>query len=507
MKKKSDTLFRLIQSLKEEEQSAFEQSVQLSSGATNTLSLLYFIYKNSADFESAENQLIKIPYSNISVLKSNLKQILKQFLIEKLPESGLLLLVNKFQELELYYNRNLFDEVESVVEEIKMLSNRLGLYWPFFPVNHFKFKLSNNYIDKNVDEYKRNIIEENKKQCIALQNQLDVSGFAEEIIGFTQKNLDIKSKKWQSTLSGFERNPLFSYGSKKIDSSQNMSLQVAKATIAQAQGNVNQAFYLIKELWLFLKKDLDFNLNYKRFEVVTNAYNLLSVAASTKKQSNIKYALNEIGTLLEEKKIGEAHVRLYYQAVSLEFVFHFKSTKLGGVLKEHELFLKETCSHVTSPLKRIYTLLIATSFFKLEDYIKCSEYCMRELESFSHNDNRVDMKIDFQLLYVMSLFSLLIKNRKNFIEQKTHFKDLFKSHYDSLRRNKNFKERIVELKIIELLIKVTPKISMEKLVNEMEKTLEQISQLPQSLQTDNYADLLNTIDWLRQSIEKCRSLS
>lgn len=498
MKKTSDTLYKLIKSFSEAEAAEFEKENGIEAKSTTALAMLYQIYKTEQTFEDAEIRLSTFHYSNISVLKTNLKNKIQAFLINNLPTSGLLAITEKFQELELYYSRGFFHEVELVIEEVKRLANQLGLIWPLFPSNHFKYKLSNHYISKNVEAYKQKIIEDNYHNVTELKRDLEIGAFSETVIGFMQKKLNHKSKSWLEKIEQFEQNPFFKLPDHTLSFYPKLSLNITRAAIAQSKGEHDKAFLAIKNNYDFLKSDWSFYFQYKRFETLTTIRNLLSVSIETNYKSKIKSILQEVEKLIEQGIIIEDYIIVFFMKTRLQYVLKFDPVLLKDELIIHTDYLKLKTDNKQSSNDRLYVLTVSVALFKLRKYRETIERILPLINQFSYVDNRSDLYIETVILYTMSAFSLLMESKQLFETGNVGFQQSYTSIYHSLRRNEDLKDRDIEKLLIRLFHLVKADTSYAEMKSEIKKAIIKMESL--IIKQNAVADFINPIVWLKEIV-------
>lgn len=499
MKQSSHVVYKLVHAMSNEEQIEFETVHQLSETKAVLLSQIYFSYKKGQSAHSTEKEL-KVHYGQSHiVIKATLKKLLIDFLLTKDKENGITTLSKKFTELSLYYNRKLYREAESLILEMEKFSDRIDLAWPLIPLNHFKYKLLPVIKAKNAENVRRKIINQNEHTLDRIRFNFDVTGLQEKIIGYIQKNLNYKSKEWQKKITEFEQNKLMNIklDDKRFTFYTILAIEISKAAIAQAKCEHKVSFSHIRNGWIFLKKDFDFYLTNKRFEVVTIAYNLLSVAIATRDRKLIHFALIQIEPLIKSRKLTEEHLIIMLQKIKLEYVFLYSPNILEEVVKKHEHMLHSEYKNVDITEKRLYILMIATVFFKLKNYEKCNSYCDEVIDKFIQMDNRLDLKIEAEILKSMSMFSIVFTRGQFSQQSKSEFYNFYTKHYNSLRRNPNLKDRKTELLLVELFRKVKPNCTRQKMIEYVERVIQKIQDEDMNVDTD----LIDVKSWLNELID------
>ncbi len=468
MNTRSSTLFNLLKSMNADECHTFEQNQKLLSSSTTAKTVIYFVYKNSSNFEDAEFTLSSKQLNNIEVIKANLKKDVIYFLTENSPVSSMKKLMLQFGEIELFFDRGLYEECSKLLNETEQFARKLDLTWALFPLNHFRYKLSNHFTQKNVDAIKQKLIKDNQENFNLLKFNLDTGALSEEIIGITSKNLNFKSKAWQKKMQAYKANSILKtrMDDPKLGVYSFLNLNIAKTSLAYTEGKFDEAFEYIYSSWLFLQKDWDFYLTYKRFETLTILVNLLSVGIESNQKEAVKYALKITERSISSGKITEPLYVCIYMRVKLQYVIKYEPNKIKSELYHHLPFLPLGFPKANLAYNRLYLLMVSVAYFKMEEFEEVKEIIYPIIQSYKQGDNRLDLRIESLVFYFSAFFCQVCHSPKLY----NSFHSEFSVFYNSLRRDPLIKDRKITATLVKLFVSVSPKIKHHRLIEKIKQT-------------------------------------
>lgn len=492
MKTHQPLLFNLIKSMTPDECLTFEAK-EFDPNKVTSKSEVWRIYRKNNSFEESEVLIHKLKIKNIDTVKSQLKRTVTDFLISIQPASGFSELRYKYAQMEMLYSRQLYKETANMCDTAEELATKLDLHWAKIPINHFRYKLLNAANNKNIDKEIDKIRNSNKKLLQQITFNFDVNGFQEEVIGYINKNLNHKSKNWLKKISEFEQHEYLKIkdNDTRLSFYTILGLGTTKVAISQAKGNFSDSYFYAKGIWDYLQKDWDFYLKYKRFEVLTMIYNLMSAMIYTENKKVIKTHLQEIEKLIDDKIIFEEYIIVAFYHNKLKYIYKFEPTKLPSEIYFHEKNLMIGLKKCPLNIKKMYIAMIAISFMKLKQFEKVKEYTSLIFNKGTFADNRADIDIDMKLLYFMAFFSQIISEKfdnKMFLE----YKNELKQFYDAVRRSDYFKDRNKDKIIIELLMSLKKEHSTKNIIELI--TLTQIKL--KNTKSINFNNLIDASNWL-----------
>lgn len=456
-----DSLFRLVKTMTEREQKEFREMLERNPGGDGSSSYQR-LYEQliSADFyrekEIKERLKKYIAAKSFPVIKNHLREKVLDFLRKKAPLSGGRIFHELLDEIEVLYNRGLYEEAWVLCDKAIQEAERHAHLHFILEVNRWRTFIAQRIIFKDLKAELDTIRKQSMETLHRMELIYQIGSYYLDIQSHLAQHLNIRNKHFCRQIQQWMQHPYFklSLNDKRLGFYGKCYLAMAKNMLYKVSGEFEKSYEMERVVWRTLQSDWPFYYQHKKQESIAAMCNYLDALSKTNRSAEMKAHLDFISGILSKDRTN-IYIEAYYMVFKLDYLVRSKNNSLtANDLVEFEQYYLKLQQLPFLDILRTFEGYLASAYYYLKNYEKATFIERKTIDSFQRTDIRPDQFENAKFSYFVFYFTHLISKRWE-AKEVTGFISQINSYYECIRKKPVDDDYRLELLLVSFFRKFT----------------------------------------------------